>query len=89
MPVCVIFQTMLLIIAGDIPEPIIDPVESATLPAHVPVTLVVDDEPEPPVGALGLVGDGELLPHAAAKRLPTSAAAERMRIVPPVPRMQA
>lgn len=78
-PVCVICHVIWPIMPGDMPAPIIDPLESDTLPLHVP-----DSDPDWLVGLgpTGFLAVGDCAPQAdRARRLEKRDAAirERMR----------
>ena len=78
LPDCAMVQLVFPIIAGVRPAPIMDPVESDTLPVHVPVSVV---------DALGLVADGEAPPpHADAASARKPAAAKNFIGPPLTPR---
>jgi hypothetical protein len=65
LPVCVIDQCALFIMAEVRPAPIIDPLESDAVPTHEPVIVVDVVE----LGAVGIDG-AALLPHAATATVP-------------------
>ena len=77
-PVCAICHVIWPIMPGDMPAPIIDPLESDTLPIHVPDS---DADWLVGLGPTGFLAVGDCAPQAAkASRLEERSAAGRKRI---------